>query len=237
MTNPLSLPRRQVLLGSALAAGAVLSGCAGNRADRDGANEKDPRDEVAPGEDLMREHGVLRRVMMIYDDAALRLETGGLDVDPGVLSQANAIVKTFIQEYHEKLEENYLFPRFEKSGVQKDLVAILRQQHGVGRRLTGQIQSLSSGVRIVDPNDRRELAGVMRRFTRMYRPHAAREDTVLYPALRQVVSASEYDALGEDFEKQENELFGADGFEATVAKVATLERKVGLFDLSQFTPS
>lgn len=236
MTTELSMPRRQVLLVTALAAGAALAGCAGNKAAGDD-RAKDPRDEVDPGEDLMREHGVLSRVMMIYDDAALRLDTGGLDVDPGVLSQSAGIVKSFIEGYHEKLEEDYLFPRFEKANMHKDLVAILRVQHAVGRNATAEIRSLSSGVRIVNPNDRRQLSAAMRRFNRMYRPHAAREDTVLYPALRKVVSVSEYEALGEEFEKKENELFGADGFESIVAKIATLERQVGLFDLNQFTPS
>jgi hemerythrin-like domain-containing protein len=237
MTTQLSMPRRQVLFASALAAGAALAGCAGNRAAKGSAKSKGAGDEISPVEDLMREHGVLRRVLLIYDDAALRLETGGLDVDPGVLTQASGIIKSFIEEYHEKLEENFLFPRFEQNNVQKDLVAVLRVQHSVGRRVTAEIRSLSSGVRVVDPGNRRELAAALRRFTRMYRPHAAREDTVLFPALHKIVSGNEYDALGEEFEKKETELFGEDGFESMVEKVATLERQVGLFDLNQFTPS
>jgi hypothetical protein len=36
----------------------------------------------------------------------------------------------------------------------------------------------------------------------MYRPHEAREDTVLFPALREIVSEQEFGALGEDFEKK-----------------------------------
>jgi hemerythrin-like domain-containing protein len=232
--HDVSTPRRQVIVAGALAAAGALGACASNRKSEEKA--KDPREEVAPGEDLMREHGVLRRLSLIYDDAALRLETGGLDVDPGVLSQAAGIVKTFVQDYHEKLEEELLFPRFEKANTQKDLVAILRVQHAVGRRLTSSIQSLASGVRIVNASDRHELASTMRRFNRMYRPHADREDTVLYPAMRKIVSAGEFEALGDEFEKREHDLFGEDGFESMVEKVAGLERKVGLYDLSQFTP-
>ena len=54
----------------------------------------------------------------------------------------------------------------------------------------------------------------------MYAPHEAREDTVLFPALHKVVSRSEYDALGEDFEKREHQLFGKEGFEGIVPHVA-----------------
>jgi len=80
------------------------------------------------------------------------------------------------------------------------------------------------------------LKDALRQFTRMYRPHEAREDTVLFPSLRTVVSKHEFDALGEDFEKKEHQLFGEDGFERMVERVAGIERTLGIYDLAQFTP-
>lgn len=71
----------------------------------------------------------------------------------------------------------------------------------------------------------------------MYRPHAAREDTVLFPALHSIVSAHEYDSMGGQFEDEEHKLFGADGFEKIVAEVAGLEGKIGIENLAQFTPA
>jgi hemerythrin-like domain-containing protein len=70
----------------------------------------------------------------------------------------------------------------------------------------------------------------------MYRPHAAREDTDLFPLLRNLVSAHEYDAMAEDFEKKEHQLFGEDGFEMMVKRVAGLEQQIGINDLAQSTP-
>ncbi|AHF17361.1 hypothetical protein NIASO_06125 [Niabella soli DSM 19437] len=35
----------------------------------------------------------------------------------------------------------------------------------------------------------------------MYRPHEAREDTVLFPAFRKIVSRHEYDSLGKHLKK------------------------------------
>lgn len=69
----------------------------------------------------------------------------------------------------------------------------------------------------------------------MYRPHKAREDTVLFPVLRKIISKSEYFALDKDFKRREHELFGEDGFEATVEKVTSLEKRLGIYDLSAFT--
>ncbi len=70
----------------------------------------------------------------------------------------------------------------------------------------------------------------------MYRPHEAREDTVLFPALHEIVSKHEYDALGEEFDKIEQKTFGGDGFDMAVAQVTVLEKRFGIYDLNQFTP-
>jgi hypothetical protein len=72
----------------------------------------------------------------------------------------------------------------------------------------------------------------------MYEPHKAREDTVLFPAFRKIVSKHEYDALGEEFEKKERQFFQGDGFEKNVDTVAGLEKRLGTyFDLAQSTPN
>jgi hemerythrin-like domain-containing protein len=81
------------------------------------------------------------------------------------------------------------------------------------------------------------LIDSLQQFVRMYNPHEAREDTVLFPAFRTVVSKNEYDALGDDFEKEENKLFGDEGFEKMVDKVAGIEKSLGIYDLAQFTPT
>lgn len=70
----------------------------------------------------------------------------------------------------------------------------------------------------------------------MYRPHEAREDTVLFPAFRKIVSTHEYDALGEEFEDNEHKKFGQDGFETMVDRVAAIEKSLGIYELAQFTP-
>lgn len=77
----------------------------------------------------------------------------------------------------------------------------------------------------------------LHQFVRMYRPHEAREDTVLFPALHQIVTPHEYDAMSEQFEKIERQTFGGDGFDMAVDKVTDLEKQMGIYDLSQFTPN
>jgi hemerythrin-like domain-containing protein len=192
-------------------------------------------EDVSPTEDLMREHGLLNRILLLYDDGLHKLETQA-QPDPGVLSGGADIIRRFIEDYHEKLEEDFVFPRFEKSGKLTELVGVLRQQHKAGRRVTAEIQRLCSSKALHEAADCQQLADALRAFIRMYRPHEAREDTVLFPALHQLISRNEWDSLGEDFEKREHQLFGKEGFEGMVEKVAGLERSAGLYDLARFTP-
>ena len=95
---------------------------------------------------------------------------------------------------------------------------------------------LSSPQGLKSAEDRRMLVDSLRRFISMYEPHEAREDTVLFPAMRGIMSSQQYHALGEDFERKEHELFGEQGFEKMVDRVAGIEKTLGIYDLSQFTP-
>jgi hemerythrin-like domain-containing protein len=232
--------RRGLLVTACFASAALVSAGMALVSGREPSAQKKQehgaeKDEVAPPEDLMREHGVLNRVLLIYDETVRRLDAKQ-DVPPNAVRDAAAIVRSFIEDYHEKLEEDYLFPRFEKARRLADLTSVLRAQHQAGRRLTDQVTQLASLQALKDPARADTLKSTLRQFNRMYRPHEAREDTVLFPALRDIVSKQEFGALGEDFEKKEHQLFGEEGFEKIVDRVATIEKSLGIYDLAQFTP-
>ncbi len=223
---------RRDLLRRITLAGAGLALAAANplRGDR-----KEEEEQVAPAEDLMREHGVLNRILLVYEECLRRLSLARPDLPPGAVADAARIIRGFIEDYHEKLEEDYLFPRFEKARRELDLVKVLRDQHRAGRRLTEETLQLAAGT-IAASADRERLGTALRKFIAMYRPHEAREDTVLFPAIRKIVTAHEYAALGEEFEKKEHRLFGEEGFEKMVEKVAAIEKRLGIYELSKFTP-
>jgi hemerythrin-like domain-containing protein len=190
---------------------------------------------VTPPEDLMREHGVLDRVLLIYE-AAIGRFAAQEDFDPAVITRSAQVVRDFIEDYHEKSEEEQVFYRFTKANQMVDLVATLLVQHTVGRRVTDTILHLAPSAR-ANGDDRRKLIAEMQAFIRMYRPHAAREDTDLFPKLRTLVSANEYDSIGEQFERDERTRFGDDGFEKMVDRVAQIERMIGIDDLAKVTPT
>src|SRR5437762_116872 len=143
------VPNRRVFLrGGIIFSGAALAGAALLRGAEKEKQSEEKEIEVGPPEDLMREHGVLKRVLLIYGEALRRLGAKQ-DFPPDALATAAGIIRSFVEDYHEKLEEDVLFPRFEK---------------------------------------------------------------------------------------KEDELFGEDGFEKVVDKVAGIEKRLGIYDLAQFTP-
>jgi hemerythrin-like domain-containing protein len=190
--------------------------------------------DVTPPEDLMREHGVLRRLLLIYDELGSRLRHGS-DFPLATLTRASDLIRSFIQDYHEKDEEDYLFTRFNQAGKMVELVKVLYRQHEAGRKVTAQLHQKSTAANLQKPEERVKVADLMSSFNRMYRPHAAWEDTVLYPAFRNVISPKDFDALGDIFEAKEVKLFGKDGFEKIVARVGDLEKTLGIHNLEEFT--
>ena len=169
-------------------------------------------------------------------DGGRRLNQGQ-EFPLSVLQGSTGLIRRFVEDYHEKDEEKYLFTRFYEAGKMVDLVNVLYQQHQRGREVTARIQSLTSPAVFKPGQPHIQVLELMAAFTRMYRPHAAREDTVLYPAFRSVISPKDFMALGEAFENKEEKLFGKNGFEKIVGQVADLENQLGIYQLTNFTPS
>ena len=197
--------------------------------------ELNPDEGVTAPEDLMKEHGVLNRCLLIYEEGMRRLRRKD-DVSPEVFHHTAQLIRTFVEEYHEENEETHIFPVFQKAGKLVDLVNTLKTQHQAGRDVTAQILKLSAPDQFRQQTNRDQLVKYCASFIRMYRPHEAREDTVLFPALRTILTAKEVLNLGDKMEESEHKVLGDEGFEKSVDQVATIEKQLGIFDLTQFTP-
>ena len=188
---------------------------------------------LSPPEDLMREHAVLDRILLVYE-GGMRRAGEGEDIDPAVFEHSAGIVRDFIHDYHEKSEEELIFPRFKTAGRMVELVNVLLLQHAAGRKLTERILAAAPQARNRAP--REAMGRDIQAFITMYRPHTAREATDLFPTLRQLVTTDEYEGIAQDMEKRERQAFGADGFEKIAKKVAEIETVIGIHDLDVFTP-
>jgi hemerythrin-like domain-containing protein len=229
--------REFVRTAAGVGAGLLVAGCGTTPAPRPPPAEPPPPPApppVSPAEELMRDHAVLGRLLLLYGEARRRLRRPGpAPVD--VLARAPGLVRRYVEDHHQHLEERYVFPPFERAGRWVALVATLRKQHEAGRRLTDDVLTLATPAHMRGAGNRRRLADTLRVYVRMYRPHVSREDTVLLPELRRLVGAAQYAELARTFEERERALFGAAGFERTVDEVAGLERALGIHDLDRLT--
>ena len=219
-------PKRRSFLVNTIVSGAGLS-LVGLPAF---AEIEKKEDDVTPNEDLMREHGLLRRVVLIYEENLALMPKK--EHKPQIIKKSAEVIQSFIENYHEKLEEEFLFPALKKAKREVELVDTLFDQHKVGRKLTARIIELSDkGSGSLIP-----LQDSMRMFIRMYNAHASREDTILFPAFKEVIGEKKYKDLGDQFEEREHKMFGKEGFEGELAKVAGFEKDMGIGDLKVYTP-
>lgn len=211
-------------------AGAAMLPAPEPKASDEGASE-----DMTAVEDLLREHGILRRALVVYRETSIRLRGRG-DVAADLIQNSAKLVREFGEDYHErKMEEAYVFPDVQRhGGSAAALVDVLVAQHERGRALTDWIVAATQGSRI--RADVEELAKVLDDYALMYEAHAAWEDTVLFPAWKKVVSKELLRERRNRFEEIEYEQLGAPGFEdACLEKIAEVEASLGIGDLAQLT--
>jgi len=189
---------------------------------------------MTPMEDLTSQHALLRRVLLVYQMAAAR-EAGMTPPPMNVLATAAGMVRSMVDEFHARLEEDYLFPLFQKAGQMTDLVSTLRQQHAAAKTLNDTILQMAGGT-TAGSSGAEALAPHLTAFTRMMQAHTAYEESMLYPAIRSITSDTDYDRLQKTMQDMDRKKFGAEGFAGMVAKVAELEKAAGITSLAQFTP-
>jgi hemerythrin-like domain-containing protein len=224
-----ALDRRRVL--TALGAAVLLPVA------RIGRAAEQEEEEVEALEDLMREHGVLRRALLVYAEAATRLARGeGGEVPMSALRDTAALFRSFGEDYHERsLEEKHVFPALLTAGGAHATVAnVLQQQHDRGREITDYVSAIASRGRLAG-TDAKSFSGVLSSFVRMYEHHAAIEDTVIFPAWKAAIPKTQYVELSEEFEELEHRMFGKDGFDDAVERIGKVEQAFGLADLSKLT--
>jgi hemerythrin-like domain-containing protein len=238
--------RRTFLCTSATAGtGLFLSACSrsNNTQSEKQAGELGPKKdedekggEVTATEDLMREHGVLRRALLVYTATAIKLRMTPASIPPEALQKTAKLFRAFGEDYHEKrLEEIYIFPAVKKAGGPAGgYPDVLVVQHERGREITDYILSITQGAKLGAANAE-PLARVMESLVLMYRNHAAREDTIVFPAWKKTLSKNELHEMGEKFEEIEHQQFGDDGFDDAVKQIGVIEEMLGLSDIAQFT--
>ena len=174
--------------------------------------------EVTPNEDLMREHGLLNRILIIYEKII-----AGRNFRGDLVYTCAQMIRKFIEDYHEKIEEKYVFPVLVTHGKHVDQISQLLEQHKLGRRITSEIIDISR-----DRRYKNRTIELMQTFIYMYRIHETIEDTVIFESFRELLSKREYLEMGEVFEEKEYEIIGKNGFSDMLKKVENIEKELDI---------
>ncbi len=229
------LPTRRTLLtgtaGLILGAGATQAG----NALTDNHPASTALRPPSPGEELMTEHGLLKRVLLAYRAMIDQLDAGTTP-PTGALTDAAQIIADYVESFHEGLEEAYVFPRVQAANADlADLVHTLLVQHDRGRHLTATILTTAASG-LAATKARAALREDLTRFVRMYEPHEAWEDTVIYPTLRTHTPQPTLDQLAERFAELENKQYGDNALTQILGRIAGIEQQLGIDNLATFTP-
>jgi hemerythrin-like domain-containing protein len=225
----------------AVGAGALLVGCRSEKTSPPHlfsglAPAKLPDVDVTATEDLMREHGILRRVLVVYRETAARIRAKSGSVPLVALNGAVLLMRRFGEDYHEReLEEAHVFPAVKEAGGPAAAeLDVLLAQHRRGREITDYLLDVTKSpmtAGLAEP-----LAQTLEAFARMYEEHTAREDTIIFPAWKKALSPKALREQGDLFEELERKSVGKDGFEEAVEKLAGIEGAIGLDPAHMLAP-
>jgi hemerythrin-like domain-containing protein len=181
---------------------------------------------LTPIEDLTLDHGIIKRIFLILDKVVERVEEGNFQ--PAPLKSTLEIIKSFVAGIHERLEEEYVFPVFEKKDLNKTLVAKLRHEHAKGHEIIAQVQQLLGLQDFQSLKNRNKIVSLLKKYNKMYRHHLEQEDTVLFPNFGSLVTEKSMQELGVKFSNREHQLFGKDGHKAVMKTIEDIEKQLGI---------
>jgi hemerythrin-like domain-containing protein len=222
------LSRRSFIALAGATGAGVLAGCS--------KPDKPPEDPTTAIEILARQHGVICRAVAILEEIKGGMDAW-MDLPPEVIGGTVEMVHLFVIAHHQQLEEKHVYPVFDVDKKVSGLVGVLREQHTAASQLIEILRGLCRGFSVKDLEKRRAMASAIHMFCRMYRAHAAREDTALFTLLRPMMTPKAYAELSSGILRAEAEFLGQNGFDETIRKLTDYENILGIGDLASFTPN
>lgn len=227
MEDPVAAPRRAFLAAAAglTGAGLTLAACA----------PAAPKAEGSATEAVLADDGLIARILVGFREAAALIRANFSSIDGRQVWRLADFWRRFGEAYHQPLEETHIFPQAMKAGGEAAaLVPMLIAQHARGRQITAYVQAKTAAGAIAAA-DAGPLVLALESFARMFEAHEAYEDTVLVPAWRNSLSASELRDAGAQFRRIEASAFKPDGLASATAELASIEDALRIHDLARYT--
>jgi hemerythrin-like domain-containing protein len=181
---------------------------------------------LEPIEELMDEHRVIERVLGIIEIAADLLDDDE-SVDPELFVDIVDFLSTFADKCHHSKEEKHLFAKMQECGVSGEVgpIAVMLREHQDGRAHVKKMAELSR-KELTDAN-KGAMAKAARSYVELLSQHIMKEDNVLYPMARQILSGDDMKELEKAFAEVEEKIMGPGVHEKFHHKIEEWEKKYG----------
>ena len=138
---------------------------------------------------LKKDHETTERVL----DAIGRVFEAPGNPPPAVVADAVEYFTGYVDECHNKKEENHLFPLIERRGVPRDggPLGVMLQEHEESRRLLATFASLGRAYAGGDDTAAGELRAVFGAYAVLLKGHYWKENDILYPMAIRVMNAAD----------------------------------------------
>lgn len=176
---------------------------------------------------LKQEHRVIKRILLVLEEAAWRV-AHGRSIDPGIFPAIIDFMRTFADRCHHVKEEDELFPALGSSGMDTEggLIGALIQEHEEARSLVKQMAAAVDNL--AEEEAAAELDAISRIYVNLLSMHIEKEDVTLLPLVDRTLTQKQQMALAVRFEEVEDEEPCKGAYDRYRALVSELEERLDM---------
>ena len=157
---------------------------------------------------LEQEHRTIEKILrvtgMLVDELA-----ENRDIDGDILRDLCQFLRVYGHQCHHGKEESYLFPMLERHGVPEEgcPLGALRHEHERSRVLTQELVKASAEYAANRHDGSSALSEVLRNIAQFYPAHIWKEEYLLFPMARKVLSEEDDQRLLKEFKSVESDIY------------------------------
>ncbi len=169
---------------------------------------------MGPLEELREEHGAIMKVFSILRGLAPKLEEHNLD-SICHFRRILEFLTVFVDHCHHAKEEAFLFPAMQKTRTKNShLIEELISEHEKGRTMIGALDALLGRMKRDEERGAGVLVNTINEYIQLFRTHIRKENGILFPEARVILSNRDQQDMAREFEKFEEERIGKGRHEA-----------------------
>ncbi len=157
---------------------------------------------------LEQEHRTIEKILRVIGVLADELAENRY-IDSDILRDLCQFLRIYGNQCHHGKEESYLFPMLESHGVPEEgcPLGALRHEHERSRALTQELAQASAEYAANPHAGRSALSEVFRNLVQFYPAHIWKEEYLLFPLARKVLSVQDDERLLKEFTSVESDIF------------------------------